>query len=238
MSRLSQFTRRFSLATSLVLALSSFASADRAFSPAAPAAGHFAEPPSAGLMAPAVAQPQALDRAAVRAALLRVRAVNLAAFRTYQQKGVFPSNTFDDKRLNVWRDRDGHLCAAATIIDASGQHALVSRVAEQTNFIRLADVRQGPLMDWILTSGFTQDEVAAIQEPFDPVTEPRIRPQDPTLVDARLRAAETARLKAKYTQVTKMLVANENKSIELATDRLMKHPQLAWSLIARVDVTE
>ena len=230
MSRLSQFTRRFSLATSLVLALSSFASADRAFSPAAPAAGHFAEPPSAGLMAPAVAQPQALDRAAVRAALLRVRAVNLAAFRTYQQKGVFPSNTFDDKRLNVWRDRDGHLCAAATIIDASGQHALVSRVAEQTNFIRLADVRQGPLMDWILISGFTQDEIATIQAPFQPVT-PEPSPVRPGIVDAKLRQQEDARLRAKYAAIDKQLVAQEKASLDAATDRLMAHPQLAWQVI-------
>ena len=62
-------------------------------------------------------------------------------------------------------------CAAATIIKMSGQDALVNRVAEQNNFVRLADVEQGPLMDWILTSGFTQDEIAAIQEPFMPVTD-------------------------------------------------------------------
>ncbi len=224
MSRFKIFTSRFTLATSLVLALSSFASADRAFAPPP----HFAEPPTAGLMAPVEAQPRALDRAAVRAALAHARATNLAAFRAYQGKGVFPSNTFDDKRLNVWRDRDGHLCAAATIIDASGQHALVQRVAEQTNFIRLADVTQGPLMDWILTSGFTQDEIAAIQEPFDPVTEPRVAPR----VEPKLRMAENDRLRAKYTAVTKLLVSNESKSLDLATDRLMKHPQLAWQLVA------
>ncbi|MGE5184098.1 MAG: hypothetical protein ACM31C_18640, partial [Acidobacteriota bacterium] len=202
MSHARLFTSRFALATSFVLALSSFASADRAYAPPA----HFAEPPAAGLMAPVEAQPRALDRASVRAALAHVRASNLAAFRAYQQKGVFPSNTFEAKTLNVWRDRDGHLCAAATIIDASGQHDLVARVADQSNFIRLADVRQGPLMDWILTSGFTQDEIAAIQEPFMPVAKPRMP------VEPDLRTAEDARLRAKYKAVTRMLVANEKHS--------------------------
>jgi hypothetical protein len=186
-----------------------------------PGTGHFAQPPD---VAP---HPyRVLDRAAVRSALARARDTNLGRFRAYQQRGVFPSNTFEDRKLNVWRDADGHLCAAATIIDASGLHDLVARVAEQTNFIRLADVRQGPLMDWILTSGFTQDEIAAIQEPFMPVEQPG-RP----VVDPDLRMTEDARLRAKYTAVTRMLVANEKTSLDTATDRLMQRPQLAWKLI-------
>jgi hypothetical protein len=167
-----------------------------------------------------------LTRAAVRDALIKARHRNLSAFRQYQKKGVFPSNTFSDKTLNVWRDADGHFCAAATIIRMSGDVALVDRVAEQTNFIRLANVTQGPLMDWILTSGFTQEEIDAIQAPFVPVSEP----QQPRIVDAKLRKAEDARLRAKYKVVDRMLVANEKKSLELAVDRLMKHPDLAWKI--------
>jgi hypothetical protein len=113
----------------------------------------------------------------------------------------------------------------------SGQDQLVAKVAEQSNFIRLADVRQGPLMDWILTSGFTQDEIAAIQEPFMPVARPEPRPA-PVVVDARMRATEDARLRAKYIAVDKQLVKSESRSIELAVDRLMKHEQLAWQLVA------
>ncbi len=224
---------RLSLVASLVLALASTASARavRAPMPPLPDAGgalsipsHFSEPP--GNMPVSTQQPRALDRATVRAALAKARERNLAQFRAYQQRGVFPSNTFEDRKLNVWRDADGHLCAAATIINASGAHDLVNRVAEQNNFIRLADVRQGPLMDWILTSGFTQDEIAAIQEPFSPVVR---RPV--VTVDPDLRTAEDARLRAKYTAVTRMLVAKEKTSLDAATDRLRKHPQLAWSVI-------
>ena len=112
----------------------------------------------------------------------------------------------------MWRDQDGHLCAAATIIRMSGTTELVDKVAEQNNFIRLADVKQGPLMDWILTSGLTQDEIVAIQEPFMPVTEqPQLAPAKPVAVDARMRAAETARLRAIYTQVEREIVKNEKR---------------------------
>jgi hypothetical protein len=178
------------------------------------------------------------DRATVRAALATARATNLAAFRVYQKKGVFPSNTFKPGKLNVWLDDDGHFCAAATIIKMSGMDDLVNKVAEQNNFIRLADVKTGPLMDWILTSGLTQDEIAAIQEPFMPVTDrPQLEPSQPILVDAKLRKAEDARLRAKYKSVDKMIVKNTSKSLDLATDRLMKHPMLAWQLVNAQNIT-
>ncbi len=166
-----------------------------------------------------------LDRATIRAKLAEQRAANLARFRAYQQGGVFPSNTFDARKLNVWMDADGHLCAAATIINASGKTDLVQQVADQTNFIRLGDVKQGPLMDWILTSGLTQDEIAAIQEPFLPVY------REQPIVEPKLRSAENARLFKKYKQVTAMIEKNQKKSLDLAVDRLMKRQDLGWQLV-------
>ena len=196
-----------------------------------PAPGsHFARPPTGS---PHTAgRAPILDRATVRARLIENRAANLERFREYQQRGVFPSNVYRQGTLNVWRDQAGHLCAAATIINASGAEELVERVADQTNFIRLADVKQGPLMDWILTSGFTQDEIAAIQKPYMPVTDrPDPAPSRPIVVDARLRRAETARLVKRYQEVDAMIVRQTHRSIELAVDRLMKRHDLAWQLI-------
>jgi len=204
--------------------------------PDAPTGGvtaHFAQPPHQMRRPPIDADlyvPPPLTRAAVREALLEARHRNLEFFRTYEKAGVFPSNIYQPNLLNVWRDADGHFCAAATIVRASGLTDLADRVAEQNNFIRLADVTQGPLMDWILTSGFTQDEIAMIQKPFSPVAEPQVAPNQPIVVDARLRAAENARLRVKYTQVERALVKNEKRNIELAVDRLMKHPDLAWAI--------
>jgi hypothetical protein len=226
---------RFALACSLIVgSLSSVALADRV----APApyrsepAPHFAQPPGAPVQR-TEAEPVddggeqlVLDRDHVRTALAAARARSIAAFEAYAARGIYPSNTFSEDLANVWRDRDGHLCAAATIIDASGAHALVQRVAEQTNFIKLGEVKQGPLMDWILTSGLTQDEIALIQRPFMPVAKPA-RP-----VETDKRVAETARLKKLYAQIDKTLAANGRKSLDLATDRLLNHQQLAWQLLA------
>ena len=228
MSRLSGFAR-LSLACSLVASLASPVFAHAVMrAPHLTERPHFAQPPGeqAHIDAPAdEMSPVVLDRATVRAALAKARAANLARFRAYQQAGVFPSNTFQGKKLNVWLDEAGHFCAAATIIRASGQTELADRVAAQTNFIRLATVKQGPLMDWILTSGLTQQEIAAIQEPFMPVM------REPHVVEPDLRQAEDARLRARYRKVDAMIVKHQKKSLDLAVDRLMQHHDLAWKLV-------
>lgn len=194
----------------------------------------FAQPPPSAPSAGAPAQVDTVvSRAAVRAKLAQQRSANLGRFRAYQKAGVFPSNTYLNRRLNVWIDADGHLCAAATIINASGMHDLVMQTSEDNNFIRLGDVRDGALMDWILTSGLTQDEIAAIQEPFDPVGEPSREPEPaPIRVVARARTAEDQRLAAKYIQVEQQIVRATRASLEIATDRLMAHPELAAALLA------
>src|SRR5689334_18367196 len=74
--------------------------------------------------------PPALDRAVIRAKLIEARRANLAAFRAYRIAGVYPSNVYTDSLANVWRDEDGHYCAAATIIRKSGSVELVERIAE------------------------------------------------------------------------------------------------------------
>jgi hypothetical protein len=224
---------KFLIAASLLFAFSTSATAaDGRFAQPPPATklavNDGAPAPHADIMQVAPRRVRVLDRASVRAALAQARANSLASFRLYQQKGVFPSNTYKPGKLNVWLDEDGNFCAAATIIKLSGQDDLVNKIAEQNNFIRLADVKQGPLMSWILTSGLTQDEIAAIQEPFMDVSDRE--PSQPMLVDAKLRQAEDARLRAKYRRVEQQIVKNASKSLDLATDRLMKNPALAWSL--------
>ena len=196
---------------------------------AAVAAPGFAQPPPS---APAdkaeliVPPSTTVSRAQVKAALAQRRAQTLALFRTYRRAGVYPHNFVTADKLNVWLDDEGRLCAAATIIANSGHRDLVMRVAKDDNFIRLGDVRSGELMDWILTSGLTQEEIAAIQEPFmgmqepnngEPVPEPRI--------------AEYQRLRQRYAQVDRQIVKNKARSLDLAVDRLMAHPELAKSIV-------
>jgi hypothetical protein len=217
---------RFIIAFSFVASLTSAAAADRI----APVQ-HFAQPPVAEASMRVAPHPERqVTREQVLAKLAANRSANLARFRAYQRKGVFPSNTYTADKLNVWRDVNGHFCAAATIIRMSGQTALVDRVAEQNNFIRLADVKQGPLMDWILTSGFTQDEIAAIQEPMMPVSRDPLYvpdPGDPIRIDPEMRTTENQRLITKYKQVDRLLVKNRKANLELAADRMLAHPELA-----------
>jgi hypothetical protein len=225
---------RFLIACSLITALSSSAMARSVEAPT-----QFARPPAADVSMPAegaaLRMPaRVLDRAAVHAKLREQRATNLASFRAYVQRGVFPSNTYRNGKLNVWIDEDGNLCAAATMINDSGLGDLVTRVGEQSNFIRLRDVTAGPLMDWMLMSGLTQDEIVAIQEPGFMVRQrDRMKTPEPSpiLVDADLRKAEDLRLARRYKQVDAMIEKNTKVSIEAAVDRLMKNRTLAWKLL-------
>ncbi|HEY5934567.1 MAG TPA: hypothetical protein VIU61_08030 [Kofleriaceae bacterium] len=204
------------------------------FTGLASAETRFAAPPaeSAELR---VAPPQ-VDRAKVRAALIANRNANLARFRAYYRAGKYPSNVYADGLTNVWRDEDGRLCAAATIMKASGEGALVEKIAEQNNFIKLADVTQGPVLDWILTSGFTQAELVAIQKPFQRVGQIEFEEQAEQLkpiavIDPTLRTDETVRLTKLYRRVDARMMKTTTTSLDLAVERLMKRPDLAKKLV-------
>ena len=217
---------RFVFKLSLALALTSFATTASARS--------FAQAPDAPVSIDTLRiAPPMLDRAAVRAKLLENRRANIARFHAYRVAGVYPSNVFTRTLGNIWLDQQGHFCAAATIIRASGAVALVDQIAEEDNFFRIADVTQGPVMDWILTSGLTQAELVMIQKPFMPVTKrPELDPATTIEIDPKLRAAETRRLAKLYRQIEHKLAKAQRASLERAVDQLMKRPALAMQLLA------
>lgn len=205
-----------------------------------PAFAGFARPPADQAGAPMRTElrvdeaelPRLSDRARarLRTVLTKRRAKNLRSFAGYVAKGSYPHNYVTPDRLNVWIDEDGHMCAAATMIFKSSltARALVRQVARDDNYIRLADVTDGPLLDWILTSGLTHAEVIAIQEPFDGPDEPvRRRPVD-------WKTAEDNRLRARYAVVMKQLVDGRDASLEAAIDALAFRPDLVAKLIGAV----
>jgi hypothetical protein len=163
-------------------------------------------------------------RAKLRKVLKAHRAKNVASFRAYAKRGVYPHNFNTDGALNVWIDQEGHMCAAATMIFKSGAKSLVRKTGRDDNFIRLGDVTSGPLLDWILTSGLTQTEVATIQEPFmgRPNQEPGSR---------AWRLTEDARLRARYTNILASLDADPSSSLDAAIDALATHPDLVAKLL-------
>ena len=166
------------------------------------------------------------DRAEVRKALEKRRAKNLKAFRAYRKAGVYPHNWVRSGPLNVWIDPDGRLCAAATMISKDGKHKLVLEIGATDNNIRLLNVTEGALLDWMLTSGFTIEEIDAIQVPgfgMEDWERQRRREFDWAGEDDRLRKA--------YAKTDAALVKNQKSSLDLAVNRLLQNPDLAWKLV-------
>ena len=182
------------------------APAEPAPAEAKPAPARWVEPPT---------------KAEVISALKARRAKNLKAFRSYRKGGVYPHNFVRRGPLNVWMDADGHLCAAATMIDADGKHELVMKTAQDNNQIRLLDVTEGELMSWILTSGFTIEEIDRIQAPM-------VMPDEMRMPSY---AREDAKLAAGYAKTDTWLVKREKASLEIAAKRVMENPTLARKLV-------
>ena len=159
------------------------------------------------------------SREAVRNALAKRREHNAAAFHAYIVRGVYPHNTYRVGPLNVWRDAEGHLCAAATMISQDGHRQLAQRTGDETNNLRLLDVVEGPLLDWMLTSGFTIEEIDQIQEPGF---------EQPIQTDYR---KEDAKLRRGYTATEVFLKKHAKADLDTATDRLLANPELAWQLV-------
>lgn len=160
----------------------------------------------------------------VRAALVKRREHNLDGFRQYAKAGVYPHNFVRTGPLQTWRDKEGHLCAAATMIDKDGKHDLVNEIAKKQNNIRLLDVTEGPMLDWMLTSGFTIEEIDKIQEPgFVGRQVPQPEPD--------WREVEDNRLRSVYAETDTYLVKHAADNLDIATQRLMENPSLAKKLV-------
>jgi len=169
-------------------------------------------------------RPSAREIARMRASIVRElaarRRINLARFRTYVTRGVYPLNTYRPGMLNVFIDEEGHICAAATIMTMDGQGALVQAQARDNNFVRLADVRDGALYEWILASGFTQDELVTIQVPFFQPEPDDNRVREPSLEEQR--ASEKRRLQVRYERIIRQLRSAQTRSLRVAAERLLE----------------
>jgi hypothetical protein len=179
--------------------------------------------------------PTGPDTVAIRAALVKQRAINLQRFEEYRQKRIYPHNTYQPGMLNVWKDNDGHLCAIATLVHDSGNDELVEATASDKNFVKLADVTSGPLIDWILTSGLTQEEAVMIQQPTADEVESEMEEQR-RAERARIRAIkrEDKRLNKNYIAVEHALEEPRiaDAGLDVAVARLAARPDLVAQLLA------
>ena len=162
-----------------------------------------------------------LDRAKVRAKLAERRAVMIERFLAYREGRVYPWNRSSMMMpAHLWFDSMGNLCAAATLISKDWGRDSTMKVGEDDRGVALANVTKGEVFAWMLTSGLTHHEIVAIQAPSIGVDDPM------------MRELEIERLFALYTDVERQLETLGDESLDLATDALMKHPDLARQLLA------
>ena len=176
---------------------------------------------------------QATERAELRNRLAEQRKINLKRFHKYRLERVYPHNSYEPGMLNVWNDADGHLCAVATMMEKAGLHDLVERTGRDQNFVRVADIADGPLIDWVLTSGFTQEEIVMIQQPsaeYMEQMEAEERREKRKL--ARALKREDARLAKNYVAVERVLAQPvfTDAGLDVAVARLAARPDLVAAL--------
>src|SRR5579859_3636996 len=108
-------------------------------------------------------RPAGPDRTVLRARLADHRAKQIAHLHAYGEKRQFPLNVTNVPNFHSFCDAKGRLCAVANLLETDGRHDLVEATARENNALAVADVHGGPIMDWILTSGLTQEELVRVQ---------------------------------------------------------------------------
>jgi hypothetical protein len=175
---------------------------------------------------PGVRQPvaiQSVDRAALRADLARQRALQIERLGAYAQAGQFPHNYGQPTAAHIFRDDDGRLCAVANLVHRDGRDDLVDATVHDHNDLAVADVHDGPMLAWIESSGLTQEEVVRIQLPAPRLV--RHAPQAPPERDIAQKSDDESRMKEAVVrhleQVRRELLADTDKSLDAATERLV-----------------
>ncbi len=167
-----------------------------------------------------------------RARLDDARTRQIERLKAYADAGRFPRNHRIFGRVPIFVDDDGATCAVAHLMTLDGRGAAVKAISAADNYIYVEDVREGPLVDWVLFSGLLIEEAALIQPgytrwrggrgPLDAAGPPRTaewnRPE-------RARVPEDARLRAHFARVVEQLERHRARAVETALDR-------AWPIIA------
>ena len=176
------------------------------------------------------------DHAAVRARLAAHRAQQIERLHAYGERGEFPRQATSQAPLHVFRDDAGRLCAVANLIDKDGRGDLVLATARAHNDLAIADVADGPILDWALASGLTKEEIVRIQAPAPPLVPARMpkaappRPADvaknEALRDVRPMSVPemTAAIRAHVREVEAELREGTEPSLDVAVERLLATP--------------
>ena len=174
----------------------------------------------------------ALLRGELRKALAVARKRQIARLRAYREAGRFPVRKlgFGDRLAHrlTWEplfvDASDVPCAVAYLMRAAGWSSEVTAIATKTPDVRIEEVTQGPILEWVLRSGLTQDEATLIQPDYK-------------LWIARSKrtlARDRERLVAHFRAVERQLLANTEVSLDIATVRLLP-TMLAGGALGELD---
>jgi hypothetical protein len=91
------------------------------------------------------------------------------ALAAYRARGRFPRNDRFTTRTPFFIDSNGTRCAMAHLIEASGERALVERIATQANNAYIAELSSdAELLAWLAAHGLSVEEAARIQPNYTP----------------------------------------------------------------------
>jgi len=135
----------------------------------------------------------------------------------YYQRGVYPTDE-EGRPISVFKDARGVRCPMAELIYRSGHGDLVDAVAAKNNKLRLADVKDGALYDWMATSGLTIEEIAMVQGAME--LDYSMFQQVETNQIIMARGQVRGRVEMAVTALNK----DTNQSLQIASTRLAKRP--------------
>ena len=114
----------------------------------------------------------------------------LRALARYIAAGRFPINRVSAARTPIFVDAAGARCAMAALLESTGDHALVRRVAREHNLAYVPQLRDDPALGaWLTRHGITLAEAARIQPAYHAYTEARWQPTVSVLASATGGAA-------------------------------------------------
>jgi hypothetical protein len=165
---------------------------------------------------------KAEEIAILREKLAAHRKQQLERLEAYAAAGQFPLNVTDPEPSHQLKDVNGTYCAVASLVVKDGLQDVIDAESKTHNDLLFGDVKDGQLYSWILTSGLTQEEIAAIQAPAPYVGEGEINMPMPAPqpIDPPKQTAATEQLQAHFRAVEQQIIANTDASLDLAANRL------------------
>lgn len=137
----------------------------------------------------------------------------------YRRRGMFPQNVdFAGERVPYFVDHRGVSCAVANLMIEDGRRADVAAISAASNHVRVMDVSEGPLVDWVIGSGLLQEEAARIQPGYDHMwgrPTPTPEPSEPGIVERR-------RIREHLGVVLAELRGNTEANLVTAVDRFSR----------------